>query len=110
MTSPVCKVFDKPIDSSQKIVDDEYQMNTQEGQKTDKIFFKIKSSNNKEYRITPVGSKDVAISRNTEAPKKDKPFVQFAAAPADAVCFRLCHPGRNPDHLVAFFFETPLKK
>uniref|UniRef100_A0A8R1ILL6 Uncharacterized protein n=1 Tax=Caenorhabditis japonica TaxID=281687 RepID=A0A8R1ILL6_CAEJA len=71
MTSPVCKVFDKSIDSSQKI-----------------------SSNNKEYRITPVGSKDVAISRNTEAPKKDKPLVQFAPAPADA----LAPPGRNPDH------------
>uniref|UniRef100_A0A8R1IBP7 Uncharacterized protein n=1 Tax=Caenorhabditis japonica TaxID=281687 RepID=A0A8R1IBP7_CAEJA len=51
MTSPVCKVFDKSIDSSQKI-----------------------SSNNKEYRITPVGSKDVAISHNTEAPKKNKPL------------------------------------
>uniref|UniRef100_A0A8R1IMJ4 MSP domain-containing protein n=1 Tax=Caenorhabditis japonica TaxID=281687 RepID=A0A8R1IMJ4_CAEJA len=51
----------------------------------DKIFFKIKSSNNKEYRITPVGSKDVAISRNTEAPKKNKPLVQFAPAPADAL-------------------------
>uniref|UniRef100_A0A8R1IE98 Uncharacterized protein n=1 Tax=Caenorhabditis japonica TaxID=281687 RepID=A0A8R1IE98_CAEJA len=43
------------------------------------------SSNKNEYRITPVGSKDVAITLTAETPRKDKPFVQFAPAPADAL-------------------------
>uniref|UniRef100_A0A8R1I463 MSP domain-containing protein n=1 Tax=Caenorhabditis japonica TaxID=281687 RepID=A0A8R1I463_CAEJA len=88
MTSPVCKVFDKSIDSSQKI-----------------------SSNNKEYRITPVGSKDVAISRNTEAPKKNKPLVQFAPAPADALAaFAFVPSAGTLTITVSVCFETPLKK
>uniref|UniRef100_A0A8R1EID0 Secreted protein n=1 Tax=Caenorhabditis japonica TaxID=281687 RepID=A0A8R1EID0_CAEJA len=69
------------------------------------------SSNNKEYRITPVGSKDVAISRNTEAPKKDKPFVQFAPAPADALAaFAFVPPAGTLTTTMSVFFGTPLKK
>uniref|UniRef100_A0A8R1ISX0 Uncharacterized protein n=1 Tax=Caenorhabditis japonica TaxID=281687 RepID=A0A8R1ISX0_CAEJA len=70
-----------------------------------------KSSNNKEYRITPVGSKDVAISRNTEAPKKNKPLVQFAPAPADALAaFAFVPPAGTLTITVSVCFETPLKK
>ncbi|CAA94274.1 Sperm-specific class P protein 10 [Caenorhabditis elegans] len=57
----------------------------------EKIIFKIKSSNNNEYRIAPVfgfvdpsGSKDVVITRTAGAPKEDKLVIHFAPAPADA--------------------------
>uniref|UniRef100_A0A2Q4T159 MSP domain-containing protein n=1 Tax=Caenorhabditis japonica TaxID=281687 RepID=A0A2Q4T159_CAEJA len=71
----------------------------------------MKSSNNKEYRITPVGSKDVAIPRNTEAPKKNKPLVQFAPAPADALAaFAFVPPAGTLTITVSVCFETPLKK
>uniref|UniRef100_A0A8R1I6M6 MSP domain-containing protein n=1 Tax=Caenorhabditis japonica TaxID=281687 RepID=A0A8R1I6M6_CAEJA len=77
----------------------------------DKILFKIKFSNNKEYRITPVGSKDVAISRSTEAPKKNKTLVQFAPAPADALAaFAFVPPAETLTITVSVCFETPLKK
>ncbi|CAI2354800.1 unnamed protein product [Caenorhabditis sp. 36 PRJEB53466] len=58
---------------------------------TDKLIFKIKSSNNNEYRITPVfgfvdpsGSKDISITRTAGPPKEDKLVIHFAPAPADA--------------------------
>ncbi|EGT53657.1 hypothetical protein CAEBREN_22927 [Caenorhabditis brenneri] len=57
----------------------------------DKLVFKIKSSNNNEYRISPVfgfidpsGSKDVTITRTAGAPKEDKLVIHFGPAPADA--------------------------
>ncbi|EGT48750.1 hypothetical protein CAEBREN_06954 [Caenorhabditis brenneri] len=57
----------------------------------DKLVFKIKSSNNNEYRISPVfgfidpsGSKDITITRTAGAPKEDKLVIHFAPAPADA--------------------------
>ncbi|KAF1755707.1 hypothetical protein GCK72_012157 [Caenorhabditis remanei] len=52
---------------------------------------KIKSSNNTEYRITPVfgfidgsGTKDVVVTRTAGGPKEDKLVIHFAPAPADA--------------------------
>uniref|UniRef100_A0A8R1IH69 Uncharacterized protein n=1 Tax=Caenorhabditis japonica TaxID=281687 RepID=A0A8R1IH69_CAEJA len=69
------------------------------------------SSNNKEYRITPVGSKDVAISRNTEAPKKNKPLVQFAPAPADALAaFAFVPPAGTLTITVSMVFVTKRKR
>ncbi|CAL2028692.1 unnamed protein product [Caenorhabditis brenneri] len=57
----------------------------------EKLVFKIKSSNNKEYRISPVfgfidpsGSKDLTITRTAGAPKGDKLVIYFGPAPADA--------------------------
>ncbi|UMM19167.1 hypothetical protein L5515_014894 [Caenorhabditis briggsae] len=57
----------------------------------DKLIFKIKSSNNNEYRITPVfgfidpsGTKDINITRTAGAPKEDKLVIHFANTPADA--------------------------
>ncbi|CAL2028685.1 unnamed protein product [Caenorhabditis brenneri] len=57
----------------------------------EKLVFKIKSSNNKEYRVSPVfgfidpsGSKDLTITRNAGAPKEDKLVIHFGPAPADA--------------------------
>ncbi|EGT42365.1 hypothetical protein CAEBREN_00414 [Caenorhabditis brenneri] len=57
----------------------------------EKLVFKIKSSNNKEYRVSPVfgfidpsGSKDLTITRNAGAPKEDKLVIYFGPAPADA--------------------------
>ncbi|EGT45501.1 hypothetical protein CAEBREN_16391 [Caenorhabditis brenneri] len=57
----------------------------------EKLVFKIKSSNNNEYRISPVfglidpsGSKDLTITRTAGAPKEDKLLIYFGPAPADA--------------------------
>ncbi|CAL2037258.1 hypothetical protein CAEBREN_03790 [Caenorhabditis brenneri] len=57
----------------------------------EKMIFKIKSSNNNEYRISPVfgfvdpsGSKDIQITRTAGGPKEDKLVIHFAVAPADA--------------------------
>ncbi|CAL2028691.1 unnamed protein product [Caenorhabditis brenneri] len=57
----------------------------------EKLVFKTKSSNNKEYRVSPVfgfidpsGSKDLTITRNAGAPKEDKLVIYFGLAPADA--------------------------
>ncbi|CAI2300772.1 unnamed protein product [Caenorhabditis sp. 36 PRJEB53466] len=57
----------------------------------EKLIFKIKSSNNNEYRITPVfgfvepsGSTDITVTRTAGAAKEDKLVIHFAPAPADA--------------------------
>ncbi|EGT41103.1 hypothetical protein CAEBREN_07912 [Caenorhabditis brenneri] len=57
----------------------------------EKMIFKIKSSNNNEYRISPVfgfvdpsGSKDITITRTAGAPKEDKLVIHFAVAPPEA--------------------------
>ncbi|CAD6187824.1 unnamed protein product [Caenorhabditis auriculariae] len=57
----------------------------------EKLVFKVKSSNNNEYRINPVfgfvdasGSTGVVITRLNGAAKEDKLVIQFGAAPADA--------------------------
>uniref|UniRef100_A0A8R1INH4 Uncharacterized protein n=1 Tax=Caenorhabditis japonica TaxID=281687 RepID=A0A8R1INH4_CAEJA len=111
MTSPVCKVFDKPIDSNQKIVACSNklshlkkltQMNTQEKQKV-----------HQQQRVPhhPVGSKDVAITRAVEVPKKDKPFVSCAPAPPDALAvFAFVTPAGTLTITRSVFFGTPLKK
>uniref|UniRef100_A0A8R1I8X0 Uncharacterized protein n=1 Tax=Caenorhabditis japonica TaxID=281687 RepID=A0A8R1I8X0_CAEJA len=71
-------------------------MNTQEGQRVSHH---------------PVGSKDVAISRAVELPKKDKPFVQFAPAPPDALAaFAFVTPAGTLTITMSVFFGTPLKK
>ncbi|CAJ0596368.1 unnamed protein product [Cylicocyclus nassatus] len=56
-----------------------------------KLIFKVKSSNNNEYRVNPVygfvdasGSAQLEVTRLAGAPKEDKLVVQFAPAPADA--------------------------
>ncbi|KAK6009259.1 MSP domain protein [Ostertagia ostertagi] len=58
---------------------------------TEKMIFKVKSSNNTEYRVKPVfgfvdagGSAPLEITRLAGPPKEDKMVVQFAPAPADA--------------------------
>ncbi|PAV91901.1 hypothetical protein WR25_21874 [Diploscapter pachys] len=57
----------------------------------EKLIFKVKSSNNNEYRIKPVfgfvdasGSTELTITRLAGAPKEDKLVIHFAPAPADA--------------------------
>ncbi|PAV81583.1 hypothetical protein WR25_03076 [Diploscapter pachys] len=57
----------------------------------EKLMFKVKSSNNNEYRVKPVfgfvdagGSTDLVVTRLAGAPKEDKLVVHFAPAPADA--------------------------
>uniref|UniRef100_A0A8R1E6B2 Major sperm protein n=1 Tax=Caenorhabditis japonica TaxID=281687 RepID=A0A8R1E6B2_CAEJA len=73
------------------------------------MFFKIKSSNNNAF--IPVGSKGVAIIRTVEAPKKDKPFVQFAPAPADALAASaFVTPAGTLTITISMFFGTRLKK
>uniref|UniRef100_A0A8R1IFE6 Major sperm protein n=1 Tax=Caenorhabditis japonica TaxID=281687 RepID=A0A8R1IFE6_CAEJA len=75
------------------------------------MFFKIKSSNKNEYRIIPIGSTGVGIIRTAEAPKKDKPFVQFAPAPADALAvFAFVTPAGTLTITISVFFGTPLEK
>ncbi|CAD6187744.1 unnamed protein product [Caenorhabditis auriculariae] len=56
-----------------------------------KLVFKVKSSNNTEYRIKPVfgfidagATTDLTLTRLSGPPKEDKLVVQFAPAPADA--------------------------
>ncbi|EYB99226.1 hypothetical protein Y032_0124g1232 [Ancylostoma ceylanicum] len=56
-----------------------------------KMIFKVKSSNNNEYRVNPVfgfvdaaGNTPIEVTRLAGAPKEDKLVVQFAPAPADA--------------------------
>ncbi|KAK6032959.1 MSP domain protein [Ostertagia ostertagi] len=56
-----------------------------------KMIFKVKSSNNNEYRVNPVfgfvdasGNTSIEVTRLAGAPKDDKLVVQFAPAPADA--------------------------
>ncbi|KJH48170.1 MSP domain protein [Dictyocaulus viviparus] len=56
-----------------------------------KLIFKVKSSNNNEYRVNPVygfvdaaGNASLDVTRLAGAPKEDKLVVQFAPAPADA--------------------------
>ncbi|CCD68120.1 Sperm-specific class P protein 19 [Caenorhabditis elegans] len=78
---PACTVPAAGVSSTHKLVNGG----------AEKIVFKIKSSNNNEYRIAPVfgfvdpsGSKDVVITRTAGAPKEDKLVVHFASAPADA--------------------------
>uniref|UniRef100_A0A8R1HHJ8 Uncharacterized protein n=1 Tax=Caenorhabditis japonica TaxID=281687 RepID=A0A8R1HHJ8_CAEJA len=62
-------------------------------------------------RIIPVGSKGVAIIRTAEAPKKDRPFVQFAPAPADALAASAyVTPAGTLTITMSVFFGTPLKK
>ncbi|CAO4366984.1 unnamed protein product [Caenorhabditis nigoni] len=58
---------------------------------TDKLIFKIKSSNNKDYRIQPVfgfvepsESKEITVIRLSGPPKEDKIVIHFAIAPVDA--------------------------
>ncbi|PIC48402.1 hypothetical protein B9Z55_007385 [Caenorhabditis nigoni] len=58
---------------------------------TDKLIFKIKSSNNKDYRIQPVfgnvdpsESKEVTVIRLSGLPKEDKIVIHFDTAPVDA--------------------------
>ncbi|KAK6049220.1 MSP domain protein [Cooperia oncophora] len=58
---------------------------------TEKMIFKVKSSNNTEYRVKPVygfvdpgASTPLEITRLSGPPKDDKMVVQFAPAPADA--------------------------
>ncbi|CAB3401653.1 unnamed protein product [Caenorhabditis bovis] len=58
---------------------------------TDKVVFKIKSSNNNEYRIQPVfgfvdpsGQTEINITRLAGAPKEDKLVIHYGNAPADA--------------------------
>ncbi|VDO21452.1 hypothetical protein V3C99_005609 [Haemonchus contortus] len=56
-----------------------------------KLVFKVKSSNNNEYRVNPVygfvdasGNTPLEVTRLAGAPKEDKLVVQFAPAPPDA--------------------------
>ncbi|VDL64280.1 unnamed protein product [Nippostrongylus brasiliensis] len=56
-----------------------------------KMIFKVKSSNNNEYRVNPVygfvdpsGNATLEVTRLAGPPKDDKLVVQFAPAPADA--------------------------
>uniref|UniRef100_A0A8R1DG61 MSP domain-containing protein n=1 Tax=Caenorhabditis japonica TaxID=281687 RepID=A0A8R1DG61_CAEJA len=58
---------------------------------TERLIFKIKSSNNTDYRITPVFGyvepgvpRDIVIARTQGPPKEDKLAIQFTLAPADA--------------------------
>ncbi|KAK5982765.1 Major Sperm protein Domain containing [Trichostrongylus colubriformis] len=57
----------------------------------EKLVFKVKSSNNTEYRVKPVfgfvdpgASTPLEITRLAGPAKEDKMVVQFAPAPADA--------------------------
>ncbi|CAP27775.1 Protein CBG07809 [Caenorhabditis briggsae] len=57
---------------------------------TDKLIFKIKSSNNKDYRIQPVFGfvepsefKEVTVIRLSGPPKEDKIVIHFSIAPVD---------------------------
>ncbi|CAL2028668.1 unnamed protein product [Caenorhabditis brenneri] len=57
----------------------------------EKMIFKIKSSNNIEYRISPVfgfvdpsGSKDITITRTAGAPEEDILVIYIAVAPPEA--------------------------
>ncbi|VDL66399.1 unnamed protein product [Nippostrongylus brasiliensis] len=58
---------------------------------TEKLIFKVKSSNNNEYRVKPVfgfvepgANTPLEITRLAGPAKEDKMVVQFAPAPADA--------------------------
>ncbi|KAK6731194.1 hypothetical protein RB195_007573 [Necator americanus] len=69
-----------------------------------KLIFKVKSSNNNEYRVSPVfgfvdasGNANLEVTRLAGAPKDDKLVVQFAPAPPDAT-----------DAQAAFASVTPL--
>uniref|UniRef100_A0A8R1HLH9 MSP domain-containing protein n=1 Tax=Caenorhabditis japonica TaxID=281687 RepID=A0A8R1HLH9_CAEJA len=57
----------------------------------ERLIFKIKSSNNTNYRITPVFGyvepgvpRDIVIARTRGSPKADKLAVQYTIAPRDA--------------------------
>ncbi|UMM19620.1 hypothetical protein L5515_015133 [Caenorhabditis briggsae] len=63
----------------------------------------IKSSNNTDYRISPVfgfidpaGCRDIIITRNAGAPKEDKIVIHFGAAPADATDAQAAFPSITP--------------
>ncbi|CAO4366350.1 unnamed protein product [Caenorhabditis nigoni] len=65
----------------------------------EKLIFKIKSSNNTDYRISPVygfidpaGCRDIIITRNSGPPKEDKIVIHFGAAPADATDAQAAFP------------------
>ncbi|CAD5214879.1 unnamed protein product [Bursaphelenchus xylophilus] len=56
-----------------------------------RLAFKVKSSNNNEYRLKPVfgfiepgASSALEITRLNGAPKEDKMVIQYAEVPADA--------------------------
>ncbi|GMT33312.1 hypothetical protein PFISCL1PPCAC_24609 [Pristionchus fissidentatus] len=68
-----------------------------------KVVFKVKSSNNNEYRLKPVfgfidpaGTGQVEVTRLAGPPKDDKLVIQFAAAPEGATDPQEAFKGLTP--------------
>ncbi|VDM56384.1 unnamed protein product [Angiostrongylus costaricensis] len=71
-----------------------------------KVIFKVKCSNNTDYRLKPVfgfvdpaGTAPLEITRTSGAPKEDKLVIQWAPAPADATDAQAAFPSVPADQL-----------
>ncbi|KAL6732568.1 hypothetical protein Aduo_003317 [Ancylostoma duodenale] len=71
-----------------------------------KILFKVKCSNNNDYRVNPVfgfvdpaGQAPLEITRTGGAPKEDKLVIQWGPAPPDATDAQAAFPSVPPDQL-----------
>ena len=72
-----------------------------------KLAFKVKSSNNNEYRIKPVfgfvepgASTPLEITRTSGAPKEDKLVIQYQDAPADCTNAQDAFKSGTPQQIV----------
>ncbi|KAK5968381.1 Major Sperm protein Domain containing [Trichostrongylus colubriformis] len=71
-----------------------------------KVIFKVKCSNNNDYRLKPVfgfvdpaGQAPLEITRTAGAPKEDKLVIQWAPAPADATDAQAAFPSVPADQI-----------
>lgn len=74
-----------------------------------KVIFKVKCSNNNDYRLKPVfgfvdpaGQAPLEITRTAGAPKEDKLVIQWAPAPADATDAQAAFPSVPADQIQSF--------
>ncbi|VDP36839.1 unnamed protein product [Heligmosomoides polygyrus] len=91
VSTPICKTLNvEPIQAKVAAAGGKWmQKLTNPGDK--KLMFKIRCSNNNEYRVHPVfgfvdpsGNTGVEVVRLNGSPKEDKLVVQYAVAPPDA--------------------------